>query len=370
MQPFETGSLASGGDKRRKLACGLVCDHKLAIPAGALAARIARLWNVDVHIFVERPAYASAPIMETTAPGVTYHYEELFVGDLENLLPDHPRFSRATWGRLFLPKALPGYDRILYCDIDVLPGPLPDGIETIDLPDGIGMVRDYYGPAFMPVARDKDVRWTQFGLNPESYFNSGALLINPNQWDGDKILSALKVFMAGELAAAPFLDQDFLNLHFDGKIVELSPNLNFQQSLMDLGLEGANTPTIRHLCHGIKHYHQLPRYSVSEITRNASAEFREMVVDAGLPLPNLLPYENRKSTTQVKAALRGVIAKTGLKTPKAVRMETRWRERRRRALDYLRAGVAEGRFADPNVFDLNPPEPRVRFNGYEILPVE
>lgn len=360
-------SIADARDEK-SLACAMVCDHKLAIPAGALATRIATLWNVDVHIFVERPEGNREPIMETRASRVTYHYEKLFVG-LHDLLPDHPRFSRATWGRIFLSEVLSSYNRILYCDIDILPGPLPAGLENINLPHGIAMVRDSCPRTTGIYSMSKKGKVLTAFSDVKSNYNAGVILIDPNNLDSSEMLAGLiEFFKLGGIDAA-FQDQDFLNYFFGDRVVELSPNLNFQQSLMGLGLTLQKVPAIRHFCHSVKPYHSFPRYGVSELTRKASVEFRSMAEDAMLMLPKLKPYDKALFFRGIKAFSRYAAERSGIKLPKSRQLESRWWDQRNQTLKYLRDGVAQGRFADVNVFDLTPPEPQLRFNGLEILPV-
>jgi len=357
----------SGAREQTSLACALLCDHKLAIPAGALATRIAKLWNVDVHIFVERPEGNRDPIAETKAPRVTYHYEELFAG-FYHLLPDHPRFSRATWGRIFLPAVLSDYRRILYCDIDVLPSPLPVGLESTNLPDGIAMANNFYPRVKGIFSKShKDKVLPIFGEVQNNY-NAGVILFDPSNLDFPALLSGLKEFLDLGGVDAAFQDQDFLNYYFGEKIVELSPNLNFQQSIMGHGIE-TTTPTIRHFCHSAKPYHSLPRYGVSEIVRAAGLEFQRMVEEAGLSMPKLKPYDKTLFFRGIKASWRNAAGRMGINLPKEKQLEARWWDKRTQTLEYIREGVAQGRFADVNVFDLNPPAPRLRFNGLEILPV-
>lgn len=349
------------------LACALVCDHKLAIPAGGLATRIAKLWNVDVHIFVERPEGNRDPIMETKAGRVTYHYEELFVG-LHDLLPDHPRFSRATWGRIFLPAKLSHYHRILYCDVDVLPGPLPVGLEYTDLPNGISMANNFYPRVTGIFSKSHKGKVLPIFGDVQNSYNSGVILFDPSKLDFPALLSGLTEFLAVGGADSAFPDQDFLNYFFADRVTELSPNLNFQQSIMGHGID-TTTPTIRHFCHSAKPYHSLPRYGVSEIARTASLEFHLMVEEAGLTIPKLKPYDKTLFFRGFKASWRNAAAQMGIKFPKERQLAARWWDKRTQTLEYIREGVAQGRFADVNVFDLNPPAPRLRFNGLEILPV-
>lgn len=352
------------------MACALISDHKLALAAGALATRIARLWKIDVHVFIERPAEARIPIRETREPGVSYHYEDLFSGGLDALLPDHPRFSRAAWGRLLLPSVLTGYDRILYCDIDTLPGPLPVGLASIPLPAGIGMVRDAY--PYRPFAwrepPEKQFPSTMPGLT--DYFNSGVLLLDRNRFDSDDVLAGLRRFMPVYGSVAQFVDQDFLNHHFAGRISELSPNLNFQQPLLGLGLAPEQAIAIRHYCYASeKPYQRLPAFGVSSLVRQAAAEFRLLHAEADLPLPTLPSYRKRQPLRDVKSTLRGLAARLGVTLPKARKLELDWHERRRRVIAELRQGHDEGTFADPWIFDLDAPAPRHRFDGVEIVAV-
>ncbi|MFD1913532.1 glycosyltransferase [Halodurantibacterium flavum] len=346
------------------LACALVSDETLAGPAGAVAARIAQRWGMDVHVFLERRDI-SASVPQTRIPGVTYHFETL-LGEARDYLPDDPRFTMATWGRLFVPRALSHYDRVLYCDIDILLGPKPDWLETLALSHGLGMVRDYYiGMHYSRMCPD-ELRQSR-GVDPAAYFNSGILLIDTARWDLDGILLALRDYLAR--FRPRLLDQDFLNHHFAGRITELSPNLNFQQSLMGLGIDHAVTPAIRHYCHDVKPYHRLPRRGAALAVERAAVEFRAMLAEAGLPQQALEPHSTPRAVHRFRASLDRLFYALGVRGRRATRLEVQWRDRRREVLSILRRSVSEGRFADPNILDLDAPLPRLQFRGHEIVPV-
>lgn len=366
MQQEQVTGLSSGEQVSARLACALVCDHKLAIPAGALAARIAKSWNIDVHVFIERPNGIEDKVIETNARRVTYHYEELFTGGLRDLLPDHPRFSRAAWGRVFIPKILANYDRILYCDVDVLPGKLPSGIEFIDLPGGVGMVRDSwpFRPFVWSLPRDQQYPTNLKGFS--KYFNSGVLLIDPSRWDHDKILRSVRDFILGRGAQSLCPDQDFLNLYFSDVVTELSPSMNFQEPLMGLGLAGHADICIRHFCGSMKPFHILPDFGAKEAVRSASVEFQEMVEESGLLLPALFPNEGIKRMRQIKSLVRLGLHKIGIAGQKVRRLEKDWHVRRRIALSYIQTGFDMGEFADVNVFEFENQEFNLKFNGIEV----
>lgn len=349
------------------MAVALVCDHKLALPAGALAARIADLWQVDVHIFVERPDSQRDPITETTASRVHYHYEELFGAEMAGLLPDHPRYSRAAWGRLFVPRVLRSYQRVLYCDIDILPGPLPEGLCRIALPAGIAMVRDSY--LLRPWVWRRPPEQQFPGLLPgvKDYFNSGVILYDPAVYDEGAVIDGLRDFMANEGRTASFPDQDFINLFFAGKVTELSPNMNFQQPLMGLGLIDEDRLAIRHYCHNEKPFHILPRHGVSRLVQQAAREYATMLSEAGLPPPRLPPYQKIRRFKQIKAALRLALANLGHPSAKQRELTEDWHQRRKIAIAALRDAIATERFADPNVFDPFAPPPTPGFDGVDVI---
>lgn len=371
MQQVEVVGRSSDDQMARDFACALVCDHKLAIPAGALASRLAKSWHVDVHLFIERPTGIREKIIEVNTRGVTYHYEELFVDGIQDLLPDHPRFSRAAWGRVFLPKALSRYKRILYCDIDILPGKRPQGVESFNLPHGLGMVRDsgIFRQFVWTLPLDRQLPTNLKGLT--DYFNSGVILMDPSQWDEEKTHRSVAKFITNSGATSLLPDQDFLNLHFSGKITELSPNMNFQEPIMGLGLEKGVEIAVRHYSGNIKPFHVLPALAVSDALRLASKEYQRMAEDAGLPITNLFPYDRRKmQARQLKNILRCGLLNIGVKVPKIRRLEADWRARRRIVLNYIQAGFDQGRFADLNVFDLDRPEPAVKYDGMQVYPIE
>jgi lipopolysaccharide biosynthesis glycosyltransferase len=350
------------------LGCALVCDHKLAAPAGALAKRVAKLWMIDVHVFIERGENTDAPVNEVIDDRITYHYERLFETVL-GILPDHPQFTRAAWGRLFVPDFLPDYDRLIYLDVDIIPSPLTCNLSSISLPFGLGMVRGaaYIGPKLYTAQwQNSDSTINQKEI--PNYFNSGVILFDPTNWDSDEVRAKLVLHRKNGMLMSRYPDQDFLSMVFEGKITELSPNLNFQKQLMGSGLISTGVPSIRHFNYDLKPFHIPPKIGAPEIACAASIDFNEMLEEAGLGEFSLNPYGERGKLFIFKGKMRKFLEDKGVKTRKGNSLRQSWNEQRSIALQYLEAGVENRVFADTFDFRLETSDIESRFNGFEVLP--
>lgn len=357
-----------GSASKGKLGCALVCDHRLSAPAGALAKRLTQLWMLDVHIFIERGEKTGSIVTEVKDERITYHYEKLFQTTLD-ILPDHPRFTRAAWGRLFLPEFLPNYDRLLYLDVDIIPGPLSSDLSCIDLPFGLGMVRDAAHLDHKTVTlqgRNQTLSTTQVELR--DYFNSGVILFDPSKWDSNWVRAKLRQHNSTGMLKSQYPDQDFINTVFYGKISELSANMNFQLPLMGLGLIASGTPSVRHFNSTLKPFHVLPNSGAPELVCDAAAEFEDMRKEAGLSDFALDPNHKPKGIFVLKGIVRKFLEDRGISTRKRKKLHLEWRERRRIAQHYLDEGVKDGVFADRFDFIIDTSDVSTRFNGFEILP--
>ncbi len=351
----------------KSLACALVCDENLAVPSAAIATLFAHFTDADVHVFVESSSGRDDPVKETTHDRVFYHYQRIS-GETYDCLPDHPRCTRATWGRIFVPEILRDYGRILYVDIDTIPSFLTSDITNFDLPDGLGLVRDAgfleskFARAHIDSLPDDIARQM-----PSEYFNAGVMLIDPANWDTEMVHKRLSEFMeyGGHFSNLP--DQDFLNFAFNGKITELSPNLNFQYPLMRFSLIESGTPSVRHFNSDLKPYHELPRYGASRIIRQASEELETLFGTFGISQAHIKPSRGIRKTRILKGAIRSMLQNAGVSSVKARRLTRQWRRHRQLALDYLDWGISEKKFAD--VFDLTVDHSKVdcHFDGFEVL---
>lgn len=367
---MEAGSttLIATPEFSRRLACAFVCDGNLTIPSAAIATLFANFTNSDVHVFVERSKDCDDPVKEAAHDRVFYHYQRLS-NDTYNRLPDHPRCTRATWGRIFVPEILRDYERVLYVDIDTIPSSFSSDITDFPLPEGLGMVRDvgFLDPKSASAHLGKLPEEIAGEMSPD-YFNAGVMLIDPANWDADMVHRKLSMFLelGGQFSNLP--DQDFLNFAFHGKITELSPNLNFQYPLMLLSVIASGTPSVRHYNSDLKPYHILPKFGASSVLREASDELGALCNLFGLSQAHIKPNRGIRKTRILKGVARHLVQSAGITSRKADRLGEQWQQNRTRALEYLSSAIAEGSFADTFNLPLEFSEIDYSFDGFEILP--
>lgn len=351
----------------QKLGCFLVCDYNLSVPASALAKRLATMWNIDVHIFVELSDSISEAVEEVTDERVTYHYDELYLNQMD-ILPNHPRFSRAAWGRLFAPNLLAQYRRLLYVDVDILPGPLQCDLSQVHLPYGIAMVRDAGRLDFKQAINTSRCN-NGFAASPlvGKYFNSGVILFDPSNWDHLYLCENLEKYCEEGRVHSQYPDQDFINAVFAGKIMELSPNLNYQFPFMNLGLIASGRPTIRHFNSTSKPFHLSGSYGTPEPIVRVLDEYRQMLNEAKL---TVFPVKNPNSPDlfrQMKGKFRYLLDRFGVVTTKKRNLDEIWSNMRCDALNYIREGFENDIFLDNANLVWQYETPATYFNGFEIL---
>ena len=139
-------------------------------------------------------------------------------GRLKDIYTD-PRYSEAASFRLLLPEILSEYDKVAYIDCDVIVrqdvGKLYESTELGD---------NYLGVVYEAAIENQAERWKAIGCDPESYFNSGFLLMNLAAMRRDGI--AAKLMEASKVDYLEFPDQDVLNQVCRGRVLPLSPLCN------------------------------------------------------------------------------------------------------------------------------------------------
>lgn len=127
--------------------------------------------------------------------------------------------------RLMLPELLPGVDRTIYLDTDVVVlSPLTE-LWRVTLGEAIlGAVRDAVSPW---AAGPNSTHWRDLNLSPDTpYFNSGVLLIPLSKWREQQVgRAALDIVRMKALAHE---DQDALNAVAQGQWIELPRRWNVQ----------------------------------------------------------------------------------------------------------------------------------------------
>lgn len=338
----------------------LVCDDNLNYAANALALEMTTKVDADIHVFIETKPRVDYVIQRIEHPQILYHHNVLFK-NIDAEVHDNPRFSRAAWGRIMLPKILGAYKRIIYCDIDVLLGELDPHILNIDLPNGIGMVRDEND--ILPTKRKLPENQARFRLG-EKYFNSGFIIIDPSNWDSNAVQNELTYFFnSGNAAVAPFVDQDFLNTHFINRIVELSPLYNLQYRSINLGALKPSRVAIRHFIVGEKPYYQTNDIYSPKTIKTSRENYAKMLANTGIDLDKI-PNRSTSKRRAIKAIIRKTLYNYGVKTFRTIELHRRWVQDHETFVSYLKEGT-KGVFQDNFSLDDILKTQNPKFDGFE-----
>lgn len=139
-------------------------------------------------------------------------------GRLEGVYTD-PRYTEAASFRLLLPEILPEYDSIVYIDCDVIVRQDVGQLwRETDIED------NYIAAVFEAPIEQQAERFSTLGCDPQSYFNSGFLMMNLKQMREEKVSE--KLLEACRVPYLEFPDQDALNQVCQGRVLPLSPVYN------------------------------------------------------------------------------------------------------------------------------------------------
>jgi len=344
-----------------------VVDERLVDIASAQALHVAKIWNCDVHIFVERN-YPTVAVRTVDHVAVTYHIDELS-GLLPDGLPSSPIWPPIVYKRLLPPQLLSHYDRLIYLDADVhCLEPAPE-IWSIDLPSGLAAVEDFglHFDLFREDPHPSREEWLQAtGIRSGRYFNAGVLVIEPRKWLQIDIRASLIEYFT-RYPHPKYLDQDFLSWLFDGIWTELSPRFNFQASLFSLGLSKAISPVFVHFCQiekpwfgwrtpGMTNLDEVYREIYDHLIRSVGAD------PASFYRPQRVPLYRR-----VTLPWRRAMSRIGVPSLK----ERRSRLERRRRLEifsnYVNGRLCQGHFADEKRRALPKVQDELHFNGRYLV---
>lgn len=142
-------------------------------------------------------------------------------------LPALDRFGTVVWSRFLLPELLPGHDRVLYLDADVLVAGRLDDLWQTDLDRAVlGAVRNVVEPS-------QRERLRRLGVDdPLDVLNSGVLLLDLAAMRRAGTTDAVLGLARSRSAELGWPDQDALNLAV-GQWKRLHPRWNAQNSLWD-----------------------------------------------------------------------------------------------------------------------------------------
>lgn len=143
---------------------------------------------------------------------------------IKEALPDMFYFTFAAYYRLFIEKAFPQYDKVIYLDCDVVL--LADIAELYDIDIGDNLV----GAAYEQNT-DRDIRFTNYvrdiiGIPHYTYFNSGVMIMNLKEFRRfnvqEKFLNMITTYNFDCLAP----DQEYINVICHGRVKYLPTGWN------------------------------------------------------------------------------------------------------------------------------------------------
>ncbi len=142
-----------------------------------------------------------------------YIYENF--GDLNFSARNH--WSIATFYRLFIPFIMKNYKKVLYLDSDMCTNHNIDELFEIDMDTAeLLAVKDTVSPILNKYKERKNYMQKILGLKePEQYFNAGCVLFNLKNIEIEDYKT--KLLNAFEINDLWFLDQDIMNMIFEGK---------------------------------------------------------------------------------------------------------------------------------------------------------
>lgn len=331
-----------------------IADENMADLAGAAALQTLLHWDCDVHIFVER-RNPSAEIRMFENERITYHHDTLS-GLLPADLPEWESWPRIVLARFLAPLLLPGYQRLLYLDADVLAFGADPALWQVPLPSGLGAVADLT-MLRRRISGDDRANWIdEIGVRSGRYANSGVLLIDPEIWNRIDFASQLPAYFR-KYPMATFPDQDFLAHVFDGIWTELSPRFNWQGGELYLGLTHAVAPCFVHFTGKGKPWHGPARW-IEPRDPAYIAIYNRVLRYAGLDPEDFRKKQDLPAFSRAKYALREWGGQHSLRSKKQRCSERNWLRDRELTREYIENGLSEGRFAADrrNRLEITPPK--------------
>ena len=164
-------------------------------------------------------------------------YSEEILGNVSEKIFS-PKWAAATFYDLLIPLLMPDYERVLFCDADIIfcedPGPLFDlpfdGKQLIAASDALSLQLLKY-PDHPFIIRQKAFLENTLRLrDPSLYFNCGVLVFHTAAISRKEYLA--KLCSAMQLPELPTVDQDALNYIFKDHVKSFSLRYNFQCHLL------------------------------------------------------------------------------------------------------------------------------------------
>ena len=143
----------------------------------------------------------------------------------EEVFKDLPMSKWVTvqaWFRIQIPDLCPDLDRVLYLDCDTMVNGDIKELFTMEMGNNyVAAVKDVW---------DVKKHLKRLDMKSDSYFNSGVLLMNCEQFRKDNVFEKIKEYSLANKKIIKFCDQDTLNKVIDTKKINLPQKYNFMDT--------------------------------------------------------------------------------------------------------------------------------------------
>ena len=143
----------------------------------------------------------------------------------EEVFKDLPMSKWVTvqaWFRIQIPDLCPDLDRVLYLDCDTMVNGDIKELFTMEMGNNyVAAVKDVW---------DVKKHLKRLNMKSNSYFNSGVLLMNCEQFRKDNVFEKIKEYSLANKKIIKFCDQDTLNKVIDTKKINLPQKYNFMDT--------------------------------------------------------------------------------------------------------------------------------------------
>lgn len=316
--------------------CGffLVVNDALALVALTIAKKLRTQSDADIHIFIEDKLISKFKNFENER--IFIHLNELSLF-LPTGMPSSNYWPEIVYLRIFAPLMLREYDRLLYLDVDMIPLiRVPNEIWATALCGPVGAVLDFGAIEESPLKKISKRDWlNSIGIQSDTYFNSGVLLIDVPSWLKIDFGEKLKVFVYRHRSSITMFDQDFLNWLFQDKWTDLGPAWNFQASIFGFGFEYLVTPVFLHFSKPEKPWLCQYHLNIIDLDKVGSAAFIRMSDECNIDLSHLVRPKSISALSRFRYAIREKLSLRGYKTKKERLLQQAWLKRRSAALKYL-----------------------------------
>lgn len=320
-----------------------------------ISQELLRLFDADIHIFVEDTTLTELPKAHLTDPRVHHHLNRLTPFAPADL-PTDAKWPVVVYLRIFAPQFLQDYDRVVYLDADIMPMRADPFLWEAPLPHGVGCVQDYAALTNAPYEKhesdnlppaEKKKKWLRsIGVEKFEYFNSGVLVLTPELWVQKDWARDLSKYVAKYKDTIAMFDQDFLNCVLQGKWTDLSPRYNFQYSIMNFGLEKDLAPVFAHFSTGDKPWFGRHAPDIRDLEHVACDFFSKGLADLGYDALAFRRPQRRDLLSRLKIRLRRGLSEMGMMPRKERKLRHQRSEDVTEVVDYLNRARTDGRFAD------------------------